>query len=89
MKRREPAGSILGPRERVEELLRDDVSCDGVVPTRSQTLDGAAAGIVLADHLDVVGSFHGGSGADVMRSRSNFTRGDFVDLWTDVAGIIA
>jgi hypothetical protein len=55
------------------------------VPARSQTLDGKAAGIVVGDHLDVVGSFEGGTGANVMRSGANFTGSDFEALWGDIA----
>ena len=81
----QPAGASLGPEATIEDLLKSKVSCDGAVPTRSQTLDGHARRIVLADHLDAVGSFPGGSGADVMHSDSNFTKDRFKALWADIA----
>jgi hypothetical protein len=66
-------------------LVRGASASDGVVPTRSQTIDGAAAGIVVGDHLDVVGSFDGGPGANVMRSGAHFDGDRFVALWTEIA----
>jgi triacylglycerol lipase len=85
----QPVGGPLGPAAAIRELLKSDVSSDGAVPTRSQTLEGHARRIVLADHLDVVGSFAGGSGADVMHSDSNFTKDRFKALWADIASCIA
>jgi hypothetical protein len=84
-----PAGRPLGAAKDVIGLVSEEVSCDGVVPARSQTLDGSPARIVLADHLDVVGSFQGGTGADVMRSHADFNKTSFAELWWDVADRIA
>jgi len=84
----QPDGKYLGTPSELGAILKSPVSCDGVVPTRSQTLDGRAKLVVLADHLDVVGSFRGGSGADVMRSGSNFSATEFAQLWSDIAFVI-
>ncbi len=80
-----PEGRLLSQSANAEALLADAKASDGVVPARSQTLDGKAAGIVVGDHLDVVGSFDGGTGANVMRSGANFSGSDFEALWGDVA----
>jgi hypothetical protein len=71
------------------ELVGGASASDGVVPTRSQTIKGTAAGVVLGDHLDVVGSFDGGSGANVMRSGARFKKDRFEKLWTEIAGKLA
>jgi hypothetical protein len=78
-----PTGPLIAPFDTT--LLDDPVACDGVVPARSQTLHGVATGMVLGDHLDVVGSFDGGTGANVMRSGSKFTGERFEALWRDIA----
>ena len=57
---------------------------DGIVPAWSQTLDGAAAGIVLGDHLDVIGHYES-QGATFLRSGSDFDDARFRALWTAVA----
>jgi hypothetical protein len=80
-----PTGAPIGPGPTITRLAADATSCDGVVPTRSQTLDGKGVAIVLADHLDVVGSFPGGSGINVLRSRSDFDTIRFRELWASVA----
>jgi triacylglycerol lipase len=67
------------------ELVGEPSASDGVVPTRSQTLSGRATGIVFGDHLDVVGSYDGGPGANVMRSGADFNGDRFDALWTDIA----
>jgi hypothetical protein len=67
------------------ELVGQPSASDGVVPTRSQTLSGQATGIVLGDHLDVVGSYDNGPGANVMRSGAGFTGHRFDALWTGIA----
>jgi hypothetical protein len=72
-----PEGRLLSQSANAEALLADARASDGVVPARSQTLDGKAAGIVVGDHLDVVGSFDGGNGVNVMRSGANFSGRDF------------
>jgi len=82
-----PEGPAIEPF--ATSLLDDPLAGDGVVPVRSQTLHGEATGIVLGDHLDVVGSFDGGSGANVMRSGSNFTGERFEKLWRGIAGYLA
>jgi hypothetical protein len=85
----QPKGEPLGPAEKIRDVTKDRLSCDGVVPTRSQTLAGKAERVVLADHLDVVGSFSGGTGADVMRSHSNFDAEEFQELWLGIAALVA
>jgi hypothetical protein len=78
-----PEGTAIDADAR--ELLGQPSASDGVVPTRSQTLSGQATGIVLGDHLDVVGSYDNGPGANVMRSGAGFTGHRFDALWTDIA----
>jgi len=80
-----PSGKRFGDRRRLAELLAHPVACDGVVPARSQSLGRDVAGVVLGDHLDVVGSFPGGKGANVMHSNAGFDRARFRDLWNDIA----
>lgn len=58
---------------------------DGVVPASSQTVSGEAAGIVLADHEDVIGHFDGQENTTLFKSGSGFTRARFARLWADVA----
>jgi hypothetical protein len=59
---------------------------DGIVPCASQVFDEAAAGIVLGDHLDVVGHFdaHFWRGATVFKSDARFDKGRFHDLWSAI-----
>ncbi len=57
---------------------------DGIVPAWSQTLDGTAAGIVLGDHLDVIGHSEA-AGATFLRSGSDFDDARFRALWRAVA----
>jgi hypothetical protein len=59
-------------------------SNDGIVPAWSQTLDGRAAGLVLGDHLDVIGHSQA-AGATFMRSGSGFDESRFRALWGAVA----
>ncbi|HET7786625.1 MAG TPA: hypothetical protein VIR81_04745 [Myxococcales bacterium] len=59
-------------------------SNDGIVPAWSQTLDGQAAGLVLGDHLDVIGHSQA-AGATFMRSGSSFDEERFRALWRAVA----
>jgi triacylglycerol lipase len=81
-----PAGPSVPPGvPDATGLLGDPAANDGVVPARSQTLEGKAKGIIVGDHLDVVGSYDGGSGANIMRSGSNFTGDRFEALWNDIA----
>jgi hypothetical protein len=62
---------------------------DGMVPTLSQ-VRGQVIHAAWADHLDVIGHFHGPSHVpphlDWLFSGSGFTRQHFEDLWCDVAG---
>jgi hypothetical protein len=83
-----PVDPATPPNTKIASLLAKPVSCDGVVPTRSQTLDGRPLGVILGDHLDVTGSFPRGRGADVMRSNAHFREPEFDKLWRDVAGDI-
>lgn len=55
-------------------------SSDGVVPCWSQTLSGEAAGLVEADHLDVIGHYES-AGATFLRSGSRFDDARFFALW--------
>lgn len=59
-------------------------SNDGIVPAWSQTLDGHAAGIVLGDHLDVIGHYEA-MGATFLRSGSRFDDDRFRALWAEIA----
>lgn len=61
-------------------------TCDGVVPSSSQTVDGVAAGVVLADHEDVIGHFDGQENTTVFKSGSGFTYARFARLWSDIGG---
>jgi triacylglycerol lipase len=58
---------------------------DGIVPASSQTVDGRASRIVLADHLDVVGHFEGRSNTTLFKSGADFGRRQFGALWRFVA----
>jgi hypothetical protein len=60
---------------------------DGIVPAWSQTLDGRAAGIVLGDHLDVIGHYES-VGATFLRSGSHFDDRRFRALWEQVGRCI-
>jgi len=81
-----PRGPVLGGR--VFERLRDARPNDGVVPVASQTLDGTAAGIVEADHLDVVGHFEGGPGMTVLKSNASFDGGRLRAMWAHIAELL-
>jgi hypothetical protein len=81
-----PRGPVLGGR--IFERLRDARPSDGVVPVLSQTLDGTAAAIVEADHLDVVGLFAGGPGATVFKSNAGFDGSRLQALWGHVAEVL-
>lgn len=76
---------ILG---RPHGLRADDPrSNDGIVPAWSQTIDGRAAGLIAADHLDVIGHYNG-AGISFMRSNSGFDTERFNALWRRIAAII-
>lgn len=75
-----PEGPWIGPRQ----IALTRMSNDGIVPAWSQTLDGRAAGLVLGDHLDVVGHSEA-AGATFLRSGSNFDEARFRALWAQVA----
>jgi len=62
-------------------------SNDGIVPAWSQTLDGRATGIVLGDHLDVIGHYEA-MGATFLRSGSRFDEARFDALWTEIANTL-
>jgi triacylglycerol lipase len=78
-----PGGPVIGPG--AESGMGAPRPSDGVVPAVSQTLDGRAAGIVLADHLDVVGHYAGGPGVSIFKSDSDFDDARFRALWSDIA----
>jgi triacylglycerol lipase len=75
-----PHGPWVGARH----LLLTTNSNDGIVPAWSQTLEGKAAGLVVGDHLDVIGH-SAASGATFLRSGSNFDEARFRALWAHVA----
>jgi hypothetical protein len=62
-------------------------SNDGIVPAWSQSLDGRPAGLVLGDHLDVIGH-SAADGATFLRSGSNFDEKRFRALWAQVANAV-
>jgi hypothetical protein len=77
--------SSRGPgaeREGVEDAPRAN---DGVVPASSQTMDGHAARVVLADHLDVIGHFESRRNTTLFKSGARFGPREFVELWRFVA----
>ena len=80
---RVPAGPWIGPRRIPVEAS----SSDGMVPAWSQTLTGSAAGIVLADHLDVIGHYES-VGATFLRSGSDFDEARFRALWEAVGAAL-
>jgi hypothetical protein len=65
----------------------DDGTSDGIVPAWSQTLDGRADGIVLGDHLDVIGHYEA-AGATFLSSGSRFDDARFEALWAGVAQVL-
>lgn len=80
---RVPEGPWIGGHS----MHLDPKSNDGIVPVWSQTLDGRAAGIVLGDHLDVIGHYEA-AGATFMRSGSRFDDARFRSLWEQVGRCI-
>jgi hypothetical protein len=78
-----PRGPWIGERR----TALADTSNDGIVPAWSQTLRGEAAGIVLGDHLDVIGHYES-VGATFLRSGSDFDDARFRALWSQVARAI-
>jgi hypothetical protein len=78
-----PRGPWIGKRR----IALSDTSNDGIVPAWSQTLRGEAAGIVLGDHLDVIGHYES-QGATFLRSGSDFDDARFRALWSEVARVI-
>lgn len=79
-----PGGPWIGSKR----LAVDSRSNDGIVPAWSQTLDGQAAGLVLGDHLDVIGHYRSVN-ATFLRSGSKFDDARFRALWSQVAGALA
>jgi triacylglycerol lipase len=75
-----PRGPWIGARR----IALTDTSNDGIVPAWSQTLDGEARGIVLGDHLDVIGHYES-QDATFLRSGSDFDDARFRALWSEVA----
>jgi hypothetical protein len=69
-------------------MILTPTSNDGIVPAWSQTLDGQAAGLVLGDHLDVIGH-SAAAGATFLRSGSNFDEPRFRALWAQVGRAVA
>ena len=65
-----------------------ETSNDGIVPAWSQTLAGDAAGIVLGDHLDLIGHYES-EDATFLRSGSDFDDARFRALWAAVAAALS
>jgi triacylglycerol lipase len=75
-----PAGPWIGNAR----ISLGQTTNDGIVPAWSQTLEGEAEGLVLGDHLDVIGHFES-AGATFLRSGSKFDEDRFRALWARVA----
>ena len=73
-----------GPWIGAKRIALTDTSNDGIVPAWSQTLRGEAAGIVLGDHLDVIGHYES-QDATFLRSGSSFDDARFRALWAEIA----
>ena len=78
-----PGGPWVGTRR----MAIGPETNDGIVPAWSQTVDGRAAGIVLGDHLDVIGHYEA-AGATFLRSGSSFDDARFRALWREVGQCI-
>jgi triacylglycerol lipase len=76
---RAPEGSWIGGHR----AALTPTANDGIVPAWSQTLDGRAEGIVLGDHLDVIGHYEA-AGATFLKSGSRFDDHRFRALWERV-----
>jgi triacylglycerol lipase len=63
---------------------------DGIVPSASHTLTGQAAGVVEADHLDVIGHFDSDhfDGTTLFESHAGFDDARFRTLWQAVAQLL-
>ncbi|HYQ31318.1 MAG TPA: hypothetical protein VER04_28990 [Polyangiaceae bacterium] len=81
-----PTGPWIGERGLGSQSL-DEETNDGVVPTSSQTLHGAAAGLVQGDHLDVVGHYPSQrfQGNTLFKSGANFDDDRFDALWRAIS----
>ena len=77
---RKPKGPWIGS----SSIYVGDLSSDGIVPAWSQTLRGEARGVVLGDHLDVIGHYEA-QNATFLRSGSRFDDARFRALWREVA----
>lgn len=77
-----PAGPWIG-----RHIQLRPASNDGIVPAWAQTVDGIAEGIVLGDHLDVIGHYES-VGATFLRSGSHFDDARFRSLWEHVGRCI-
>src|SRR5919204_2125654 len=78
-----PEGPWIGGRH----LSLQPPPHDGIVPAWSQTLDGRAEGIVVGDHLDVIGHYESVN-ATFLRSGSGFDDARFRALWDRVGRCI-
>ena len=76
---RAPEGSWIGGHR----AALTPTANDGIVPAWSQTLDGRAEGMVLGDHLDVIGHYEA-AGATFLKSGSRFDDNRFRALWERV-----
>jgi hypothetical protein len=76
---RTPSGPWIGASR---TSLNPD-SSDGIVPAWSQTVAGVAEGIVLGDHLDVIGHYESRN-ATFLSSGSRFDDARFRSLWQSI-----
>jgi triacylglycerol lipase len=84
-----PSRAVLAQLEGTLENPHSPATNDGIVPTLSQ-IHGDVITAVLADHLDVIGQFGGGSPlGDWLPSGSGFDAARFERLWSRVADRIA
>lgn len=82
-----PKGDWIDDKPPASLGLESEYASDGVVTASSQTVDGTAAGIVLGDHLDVVGHFASRrfNGVTAFRSSAGFDDERFDALWKAIS----
>lgn len=82
-----PKGPWIGGDAATQDAIANEAGVnDGVVPAASQTIDGRAEAILLADHLDVVGHYDDdGGGGTFFKSGAAFDDARFREFWTKVA----
>jgi triacylglycerol lipase len=86
-----PDGKILNRIKKSLPFKVDGTTNDGIVPSLSQFW-GELGGVMMADHMDVVGQFqhiyNGKEYSSWLCSGSGFTEERFQSLWTEIAGVI-